>query len=51
MVVRGKTVYHCHGADAGKPIATLESHAKALAMHRAIMASKARKGNVLGRRA
>ena len=40
MVVKGKTVYHCHGKDAGKPIAKLGSHKKAVAMHRAIMANK-----------
>jgi hypothetical protein len=38
--VIGKTVYHCHGAKKGKPIATLASHEKALSMHRAIEANK-----------
>lgn len=48
MVVKGKQVLHCHGKDAGKPIATLGSHKKAVAMHRAIQANKKR-GQVLGK--
>jgi len=37
-MIRGRTLYHCHGSDKGKKIATYESHAKALEVHRAIMA-------------
>lgn len=43
MTVKGKTLYHCHGEDKGKPIHTFASHGKAMAAHRAIMASKYRK--------
>lgn len=39
-MIRGKTLYHCHGKEKGKKIATYSSHAKALSVHRAIMAAK-----------
>jgi hypothetical protein len=41
--VIGKSIYHCHGKDKGKKIATLSSHKKALAMHAAIEINKHKK--------
>jgi len=47
MVVRksgGKyAVKHCHGAKAGKTIATFKTKAGAMRMHRAIQANKKKK--------
>lgn len=39
-MIRGKTLYHCHGKEKGKKLWTYESHAAALRAHRAIMAKK-----------
>lgn len=43
MTVKGRTLYHCHGKDKGKKIRTYKSHAKAVSVHRAIMAKRKRK--------
>ena len=40
----GYSVVHCHGANKGKVIAKFDTKAKAMAQHRAIQASKSRKG-------
>jgi len=37
---KGKTVYHCHGRNKGKPIKTHKTVPRARAQHRAIMANK-----------
>jgi len=37
-MVKGKSIYHCHGKDKGKKMRSYGSHDKALAAHRAIMA-------------
>jgi hypothetical protein len=42
-MVRGKTIYHCHGKKRGKKYKTYESHAKAVEVHRAIMANRKKK--------
>lgn len=42
-MLRGKTIYHCHGKRRGKKYRTYASRTKALRAHRAIMASKSRK--------
>lgn len=39
----GYAVKHCHGKDKGKTIAKHKTKAEAMAQHRAIMASKARR--------
>lgn len=39
----GFAVVHCHGKDKGKRIGTHKTRKKALAQHRAIMASKSRR--------
>jgi len=43
-MIRGKTLYHCHGKKAGKKIKTFKSRAAAARAHRAIMASKKKRG-------
>lgn len=40
MTVRGKTIYHCHGKDKGKKLATYKDEGTAKRVHRAIMAKK-----------
>lgn len=41
----GYKIYHCHGSDKGKPLSKkATSKSKALAQHRAIMASRKKKG-------
>ena len=42
----GWATKHCHGADKGKIIARFKTRKKAVAQHRAIMASKARRGEI-----
>ena len=42
-MLKGKSIYHCSGSDKGKKYRTYKSRKKALAAHRAIMASKARR--------
>jgi len=37
---KGRTVYHCHGSQKGKPIKTHKTVAKAKAQHRAITARR-----------
>ncbi len=37
---KGKTIYHCHGKDKGKPLHTYETVEKAKSAHKAIMANK-----------
>ncbi len=37
---KGRTVYHCHGKEAGKPIHTYATVAKAKAAHRGMVANK-----------
>ena len=44
-MIRGKTLYHCHGKNRGKKIMTYKSKAKAQAAHKAIMAKRKKKGN------
>jgi len=48
MTVRGKKIYHCHGAKKGQVLGTYSSNAKAEKVHRAMMANKKQKGQVLG---
>lgn len=43
MSVKGTSVRHCSGSTKGELIKKFKSRKKALAMHRAIMASKKRK--------
>lgn len=40
MTVKGKSIYHCSGADKGKKFATYKSPEKAKEVHRAIMVNK-----------
>jgi hypothetical protein len=40
MTVKGKTIYHCHGKDKGKKLATYKTEKVAKAIHRKIMAKK-----------
>ena len=40
MTVKGKSIYHCHGKDKGKKVATYKSEATAKRVHKAIMAKK-----------
>lgn len=43
----GSVIVHCHGKNRGKRIAATKkpvSHKKAVSIHRAIMASKSRRG-------
>jgi hypothetical protein len=42
-MIRGRTIYHCHGEKRGQVLGRYKSHAKALKVHRAIMANKKRK--------
>lgn len=42
---KGRTLYHCHGKDKGKKLATYSSVGKAKAAHRAIMMNKSLKGS------
>lgn len=39
-MVKGKSIYHCHGKDKGKKMQSYGSHDKAMAAHRAIMANE-----------
>ena len=40
MSVKGKTIYHCHGKDKGKKLATYKTSKVAKKIHSMIMASK-----------
>jgi len=40
MTVKGRTIYHCHGKDKGKKLATYKSAKTAKKVHRMIMAKK-----------
>lgn len=37
---KGKTVYHCHGKEGGKPIRTFKTAAEAEAFHKKITKPK-----------
>lgn len=39
-MIRGKSIYHCHGKEKGKIYRTYETHAKAVAAHKAIMVNE-----------
>ncbi len=41
---KGRTVYHCHGKDKGKPIHTYPTEEKAEAAHRAMKSKKKTRG-------
>jgi hypothetical protein len=40
MTVKGRTIYHCHRKKKGKKLRTYRTKAKALSVHRAIMAKR-----------
>lgn len=43
-MIKGRSIVHCHGRDKGKVLRTYRSHAAAVRAHRAIMASKKKRG-------
>jgi len=40
MTVKGRTIYHCHGKDKGKKLATYKNAKTAKKVHRMIMAKR-----------